>query len=78
MNKQWSAAAKAQTIDALADLSFVTRSGKVWFKQAGGSFGYIEDADALRGCYLMHSPEGNVIEEFYSIAGLVENGWVMD
>ena len=79
MKKQWSATAKAQTIDALTDLSFVPRSGKVWFKRAEGRFGYIEDVDALRGRYLMRSPEGGVIEEFYSLAGLVaDHGWVLD
>jgi len=79
MNEQSRVSEKAQeTIDALSDLSFVARSGKVWFKQAEGSIGYIKEADALRGRYLMHSAEGDVIEEFYSLAGLVvHHGWVL-
>jgi len=78
MRKQWSESAVEQTQAAFEELSFSARVGKVWLKQSGGDYGYINDDDALRGSYTIHSPSGDALATFDSIPKLLEHGWVLD
>ncbi len=78
VSKQWSSALKEQTREALESLSFATRAGKVWLKQVDGKFGYIDDADALRGVYAICAPGGEAVAMFDSVTELLVAGWVLD
>jgi len=78
MRKQWSESAVEQTQTAFEELSFAARAGKVWLKQTDGGYGYINDDDALRGSYAIHSPSGDALATFKSISNLIEHGWVLD
>jgi len=75
---QWSESAVEKTRNAFEELSFAASAGKVWLKQIGGGHGYINDDDALSGRYAIHSPEGEQVAIFYSVAMLIESGWVLD
>ena len=78
VSKQWSSALKEQTREALESLSFATRAGKVWLKQMDGKFGYLDDDDALRRHYAIHTPAGDALAMFDSVSELLDAGWVLD
>jgi len=78
MSKAWSEPTKAFTRQVFEDLSFVSRQGKVWLKHTDDCYGYINDADALRGRYVIHAPSGNDLVIFDSIANLIDSGWTLD
>jgi len=78
MNDQWSTTTKEYTRVAFEDLSFATRNDRVWLKHIAGDFGFINDDDALSGCYAIFSRTGETLDKFDSISSLLKNGWVLD
>jgi len=78
MTKQWSKSTIEETRRVLEDLSFFTRDGKLYFKHINGTFGYIEDGDAILGSYVMHASNGDLLITFETINDLITHGWVLD
>jgi len=78
MSKQWSESAQQATREAIDELSFGSRDGKVFCKHIDGTFGYMNDAELIEGRYAIHSRIGTLIAEFESVKAMLAEGWVLD
>jgi len=78
MSEQWSNLAQQATREAIENLTFGSKGGKVFCKRLDGTVGYMKDTALIEGRYAIHSTLGTLIAEFESIKAMLAEGWVLD